>query len=190
MLRDGKDSVVKQITTRLNGLKKIAVNASFKTRLMVATGIIQSKLQYLMPLWIGAPDYLINYLQVQQLNAARCVCGYKSYFWSTSKLLETCGWLSIKQQMVASTVSMAHKIVTTGVPKNIKATLILEYPYRTRQATNGDIRLLDNTLKNEKTFKFQARKYYNQIPLNIRQLEKDKFKKEIKKWVKENIPIR
>ena len=190
MLRDGKDSVVKQITTRLNGLKKIAVNASFKTRLMVATGIIQSKLQYLMPLWIGAPDYLINALQVQQLNAARCVCGYKSYFWSTSKLLETCGWLSIKQQMVASTVSMAHKIVTTGVPKNIKATLILEYPYRTRQATNGDIRLLDNILKNEKTFKFQARKYYNQIPIEIRQLQNDKFKKEMKKWVRESIPIR
>ena len=28
------------------------------------TGIIQSKLQYLMPLWIDAPDYLINVLQV------------------------------------------------------------------------------------------------------------------------------
>ena len=47
MLRDGKESVLKQVTSRLNGLKKIAVNADFKTRLMVATGIIQSKLQYL-----------------------------------------------------------------------------------------------------------------------------------------------
>ena len=73
MLRDGEASVLKQVTTRLNGLKKIAANADFRTKLTVATGIIQSKLQYLMPLWIGAPDYLVKALQVQQLNAARTV---------------------------------------------------------------------------------------------------------------------
>ena len=86
-------------------------------------------------LMIGAPDYLINVLQVQQLNAARTVCGYQSYYWSTTKLLNTCGWLSIKQQMFASTVSMAHNIVKSGVPRNIYSTLVTQYPYRTRQAT-------------------------------------------------------
>ena len=98
---------------------------------MVATGIIQSKLQYLMPLWNGTPDYLINGLQVQQLNAARTVCGYQSYYWSTTKLLNTSGWLSIKQKMFASTVSMAHNIVKSGVPRNIHSTLVTQYPYRT-----------------------------------------------------------
>ena len=162
---------------------------------MVATGIIQSKLQYLMPLYIGAPDYLINVLQVQQLNAARTVCGYKSYYWSTSKLLNACGWLSIKQQMFASTVSMAHNIVQTGVPRNIHASLVKEYPYRTRQATKGDIRTIVNPVNQisssiTKTFKNQARIWYNQIPVTIRQLQKKRFKKELKKWVKENVQIR
>ena len=32
MLRDGKESVMKQVTTRVNELKKIALNADFKTR--------------------------------------------------------------------------------------------------------------------------------------------------------------
>ena len=154
MLRDGKDSVVKQVSTRLNGLKKIATNADFKTKLMVATGIIQSKLQYLMPLWIGAPDYLVNALQVQQLNAAHCVCGYKSYYWSTAKLLNTCGWLSVKQQMVASTIIMSQNIITTGVPRNISFNLVSQYPYRTRQASVGDIRGSDNILNSTRTFKY------------------------------------
>ena len=162
MLRDGENSVMKQVITRINGLKKIASNADFKTRRSVATGIVQSKLQYLMPLWIGAPAYLVNALQVQQLNAARVVCGYNSYYWSTSKLLDKCGWLSVRQQMVASTVTMAHSIMTTGVPRNIYATIAAEHPYRTRQATAGGIRVTANPEANlssltERTFKFQAR---------------------------------
>ena len=70
MIRDGEDSVIKQVTTRLNGLKKIAQNADFKTRLSVANGIIQSKLQYLLPLWLGATtgprqNFLMNVVGCQ-----------------------------------------------------------------------------------------------------------------------------
>ena len=189
MLRDGENSVKKQVITRINGLKKIALNADFKTHRSVATGIVQSKLQYLMPLWIGAPAYLVNALQVQQLNAARVVCGYNSYYWSTSKLLNACGWLSIKQQMVASTVTMAHNIIMTGVPRNIHANLVSEYPYATRQAAGGDIRF-DGALIGEKTFKFQARRFYNQIPTKIRKLGKLGFKREVKNWAKQHVPLR
>ena len=143
---------------------------------------------------MGAPEYLVNALQVQQLNAARTVCGYHSYYWSTSKLLDTCGWLSVKQQMVASTVTMAHNIIKTGVPRNIYATLSMDYPYPTRQAAQGNIRSIDTSENNnsmsEKTFKYQARKYYNQIPVEIRQLPKQRFKKQLRKWVKENISLR
>ena len=148
-----------------------------------------------MPLWTGAPEYLVNALQVQQLNAARVVCSYNSFYWSTTKLLNTCGWLSIKQQTVASTVTMAHDIIMTGLPKNIHATLISEYPYRTRRAAGGDIRFDGNftapsSALGERTFKNQARKFYNEVPLALRQLDKKKFKKQIRKWVKNNVPVR
>ena len=190
MLRDGEQSVMKQIITRISGLKKIAKNADFETKLSVANGIVQSKLQYLMPLWMGAPDYLVNTMQVQQLNAARVVCGYQSFYWSREKLLNKCGWLSIKQQMVVSTVTLAHNIITTGVPRNIYANLISEFPYQTRQKTNKDIRLDGNrSHQSEKTFKNRARVHYNQIPAEIRQMEMKGFKTQVKKWVKTKVPI-
>ena len=189
MHKDGEHSVTKQVTTRINGLKKITRIADFKTRLNVATGIVQSKLQYLMPLWIGAPEYLIKALQVQQLNAARTVCGYGSYFWSTSKLLEKCKWLSVKKQMVASTLIVAHGIVMSGVPLNINASFSLQHPYRTRQASTGRIRFTEKSVS-EKTFRFQARKYYNLIPSELREKGQLQFKRLIKKWVRDNIPIR
>ena len=82
----------------------------------------------------------------------------------------------------------------TGNPRNIYSSIISEYPYRTRQSTNGEIRLTVNNDANssftERTFKYQARKLYNQIPAEMRSMGKNQFKNSIKKWVKENVPIR
>ena len=74
-IREGKGSIVKQLISRTGALKIIAKNADFKTRLMVAGGLIQAKLAYLLPLFGAAPEYLIHGLQVQQLAAARVVIG-------------------------------------------------------------------------------------------------------------------
>ena len=80
MIKNGKNSIVSQLSARLNGKKKLK-KADFKAKLTVATGIIQSKIQYLLPLYGGAPDYLLGVIQVQQLKAARFVCRYNSYYW-------------------------------------------------------------------------------------------------------------
>ena len=53
-VRDGKGSLMKQLTGRNNGLKKIARNATFNTRLMVANGVVMSKVMYLITVWGGA----------------------------------------------------------------------------------------------------------------------------------------
>ena len=74
MIGDGKASIQAQLRTRVNALKKISKHADFRTRKMVAGGIVQSKLQYLLPLFGAAPAYLLRGLQVQQM-AARAVVG-------------------------------------------------------------------------------------------------------------------
>ena len=54
--------------------------ASFKTRLMIANGIFMSKLIYVIPLWAGCENYLINALQIIQNSAARAVtkCNWRT----------------------------------------------------------------------------------------------------------------
>ena len=96
-VRDAEGSVLKQLITRVNGLRKLTHKASFKTKLMIANGIIISKLTYGLAMWGNCQAYLKKALQVQQLTAARAVCGYHSFYWSTTKLLSTCGWLSVNQ---------------------------------------------------------------------------------------------
>jgi hypothetical protein len=50
-LSDHESSMIKQLTSRINGLKKISSNATFNTRLMVANGEVMSKLVYLITVW-------------------------------------------------------------------------------------------------------------------------------------------
>ena len=104
---------MKQLTSRTNGLKKIARNATFNTRLMVANGVFMSKVMYLMTVWGGAQQYLLKGLQVQQLTAARTVCGFFSRGWSKTKLLNKVGWLSIRQLIYMHTALQAQKTISS-----------------------------------------------------------------------------
>ena len=127
-IRDHSKSIVKQLTTRVNGLKKIAKNASFKTKLMVANGAVMSKLVYLISVWGGAQQYLLEILQVQQLTAARTVCGFFSRFWSKKKLLDRLGWLSVRQLIFFHTVLQAHKTITSGKPAPLQNSISKQHP--------------------------------------------------------------
>ena len=68
-----EDSLLRSLNTRICGLKMLSKLASFKTRKMVADGIIMSKLIYLIPLWGGSAKNIIAALQKAQNRAARVV---------------------------------------------------------------------------------------------------------------------
>ena len=89
-------SIVRQLTSRINGLSMITSKADFNTKLMAANGLVISKICYLIQLWGGCESYLLNTIQVQMNKAARLVTGL-SRFTSTRKLMERCGWLTAKQ---------------------------------------------------------------------------------------------
>ena len=72
---DSEMSMVRQLTRRVNGLALISPRADFSTKLMVANDIVMSKMCYLVQLWGGCEDYLLNALQVQLNKAARLVTG-------------------------------------------------------------------------------------------------------------------
>ena len=177
MISGAKKSISQQLGARINALKLLRC-ADVKTRLMVATATVQSKLQYLMPLWGGAPSYLMKTLQTQQLNAARVVWGYSSYYWSTQKLLEKCGWKSIRQQEYYSTTMLAHKILEQQVPVNIRPGLVSDWHHNTRQAVQarqrGEIRTHNPGAYEGHSslvlgcFKSQAQQYYSAIPAHAK----------------------
>ena len=169
-------------------MKKVCVNASFRTRLMIANGVFMSKLSYLIILWGGAKQYLVKAVQVKQLAAARAVCGVASWRWSRRELLDRVGWLSIKQLIFYHTVLQVHKTLHIQKPRSLFHTLSSAYPYRARSATNGQIRQ-DSSFSTLTTFKYRGMQSYNSIPESIRQGSTSTVKAKLRKWIKSNIPI-
>ena len=94
-LKENESSVFKTLTSRVNALSKISKFSDFKTRKMVANGIVMSKLIYLIQWWGGCSDFLIEFLQILQNREARLVtnCGR---FTPTATRLHQCGWLSVR----------------------------------------------------------------------------------------------
>ena len=58
--------------------------------------------------------YLMKALQTQQLNDARLLWGDSSYYWSTDKLMQECGWKSVRQQEYHVASMLAHMILQEG----------------------------------------------------------------------------
>ena len=85
---------------------------------MIANGILISKLIYLMPVWAGAEDYLINALQVCQNKAARLVTKL-DIFTPSMVLMKQCGWLPVKQLMVFHIIVLLHKTLKNQLTCNL-----------------------------------------------------------------------
>ena len=185
--------MVRQLTSRVNALSKMAKNATFKTRLMAANGTFISALAYLIPLWGGTEGYLLKGLQVLQNRAARCVTKL-SWFTSTRILLNKCGWLSIRQLVFYHSALQIYKVIKSGTPLYLSQHLVTEHAYPTRQAVGGGLRYTScNSGKHSLTqnsFFGRAPRLFNQIPGEIRAAPSlPTFKRKLKAWVKANIPI-
>ena len=186
-IRDGKESVLRQIISRVNGLRKLAPRAGFKTKLMLANGIVISKLTYELAVWGSGQGYLRRALQVQQLTAARAVCGYRSFFWSTAKLLSTCQWLSVNQSYWFQVFTTAHNIMLTKKPKNIHNRMVTQHSHGTRAAVRVSRGFNGHPAR--ASFNHAAGDY-NQLPAVLREeVSYPIFKRKLKTWVKLNISL-
>ena len=191
---ESEQSVIKQLTSRINGLVLVASRADFRTRLMVANGIVVSKLCYLIQLWGGCEGYLLHSLQVLQNRAARSVTGF-SGFTSTRRLMVACGWLSVKQLVVFHTVTMVYKTLRSRSPAYLHSRLSsAPHPFRTRQSSTGSIRQ-DETFRCKSNLPSDSMRYrgtaeYNRIPPDIRAIPTlATFKTKLRQWVKSNIGL-
>ena len=169
----------------MNALRKMSVNATFKTRLMAANGAFMSILTYLIPLWGGTEGYLLKSLHsVTKL----------SWYTTTGQLLKQCNWLSINQLIFYQTVLQVHRVVKSGSPLYLSDRLDTEHLYNTRQAAGGCVRRLGENSGVlsllQTSFLGRASKMYNDIPAKTRRLESlPTFKKELKTWIKIHIKL-
>jgi hypothetical protein len=145
MLITSKNSLISSLNTRIKALKKISSISSFKTRLCVCSSIVVSKILYMLPLYGGAPDYMVAALQKKLTEAMRVVTRRKwdvpgRRLTSTGELLRQCGYLSVKQMVFYHSVAMVHKVLVHQTPvylhQVVQAALSsgVQHQYPTRSA--------------------------------------------------------
>ena len=183
------------LNQRLGALKIVSKSASFQARLTVANGIFMSKLIFMIALWSGCQDFLINSLQVCQNKAARVVTK-RDFSTPIKQLLKECGWRSVRQEMYYHLVLQAHKMLVNQAPVYLysKLTEDGEYSRDTRQARNSSIRLgpLYQTALSlcKDSFRWRGAAWYEALPTDIRGEQKiGIFKRKVNNWIKINIVI-
>ena len=180
-------SLLKILVTRLAALKKVAVSAPFKTRLMVANACFLSVISYMITVWGGTELYLIRAIQVMQNKAARCVTK-RSWFSPTRLLLLEYNWLSIKQLVFYHTVLQVWKVRVYKTPGYIASRI---RPAITRSVADGNLRV-PNVQKSisGKSFMVRSAVMWNSVPAEIRNtISFESFKRKLKQWTRTNVDI-
>ena len=189
----GENSLLNNLTSRVNALSKMATNATFQTLLMAANGTFMSSLAYLIPFWAGTEGYLLKSLQVLQNRAARTVTKM-SWLTPTRILPNKCKCLSIKQLVFYHSMFEVYKVLKAGTPLYLCKNLHTDHPYPARREADGWLWYLAGNMGRQSTaqnsFYGRAPRLYNSIPAEIRaDAALPTFKMKLKFWLKESIPI-
>ena len=175
----------------LNALLKISWSANFKTRKMIANGIVMSRIIYLIEVYGNASEYLLRFLQVLQNKAARIVTRLR-WGTETALLLNQVGWLSVKQLYVYHSLVLVYKMQHGGKPTYLNGKFRNNFAYQTRQAT-GSCFILSETPKSEKSrksFVYNTTQLWNSLSTELRKTEQlHTFKINLKEWIKLNVPV-
>ena len=156
---------------------------------MIANGIIMSHIVYLIQLWGGCSNYLIDAIQILQNQAARHVTKLS---WSTpiSELLKQCNWLSIRQMIMFHDLILVFKIRKERRPVYLFNKLSNQFNRNTRNAKNNKIKQNQNPKSEiaESSFVNRSIVNWNKLPNELTNLtDINKYKKQLKEWVKLHI---
>ena len=192
-LMDGKRSVLKQLTTRLNSLKILKKSATVKQMRMFANGILMSKIEYGAEVWAAAPAYILKKLASIQLEAARTVLGYQTKRWSATHLLKEMKWVSVQQLATLASAKLSHKILTTSQPAVLSYRILSKINHTRTTRNNGPFLLgpkpssVGNSITSKYQFRANSYKNYDSLPQVLRKITKPViFKKRVKRYLKNN----
>ena len=189
-IRDNEKSMIKILNSRINALRKTSYIATFKTRKMIAEGIIMSNILYIITVYGSCSNYLLSLLQVVQNSAARCVTRLP---WNTrvSVLLGQCGWMSVRQLVLFHTMVLTFKIKKDKKPEYLYKKMSCKFNYETRLASGNAIRTTEKIESDARRRSFVPRstREWNAMPVKLRIIETVyEFKKELRTWILQNHP--
>ena len=138
----------------------------------------------------------ISFLSLQKIqNKAARIVTRANWFTPTEDLLLQCGWLSVNQLIVYHSLILVYKVLDKKSPVYLYEKLSGVFPYKTRFSTQEKIRIGGSqpALRelSQRSFICRSSKQWNQLPALLKISPTVKiFKKELFKWVLNNVPTK
>ena len=171
-----------KLKSRLAALSKLRCVVPLKLLKSIAEGVFGSVMLYCLPLIGGCTKADLHSLQVLQNKAAQIVTNSPPRT-NRALLYDKLDWLSVNQLIEYHTLLQVFRIRISQEP---------EYLHRFLSADSRNGRIftprISLTLVKE-SFMYRGISLWNSIPSHLRSIKKPSlFRKEAKRWIKENIP--
>ena len=170
------------LKTRLAGLAHLKFILPYNLRKVISEGMFNSVLGYCLPLFGGCDMGEIRNIQILQNKAAQMVTHSASRA-QRNPMYDELDWMTVNQLVRYFTLLAVFRIRATGEPEYRAASLKNDNIYGKIIVQNTRLTLA------QKSFKIRGACNWNALPSSIKTIEKiGSFKKEVKKWIKQNIP--
>ena len=178
------NNLIKNIEYRTTMIRKIKNFTTMITRMKMANAVIIGKLNYMMPTYTNLTEMQRQKLHVVLMKAAKATIGLPCYRWSNQRILETIGWIPLKEMIEKAKLKVLHNILITKQPTMLYNQL--KIPERRTKAITVRYNIRKEKLK--KFFLTTTIETYNKLPVLMKNLDQRRFKKAItKKFNKEFI---
>ena len=124
-LESGKKALLPIVRKQIGRLKLLGKMIPAKSRANLARGMIQSRLNYLLPLWGGAADTHLKKAQTVLNTAVRWVTGLPKKTRIT-RLMDKIGWFSIKEQTKIATLVQTWNLIHKNKPGRLLQNMTIE----------------------------------------------------------------
>ena len=118
------------------------------------------------------PSTQLDRVQRLHIWAARFVFHVSIGDHPSQPLLNSLHWLPLKQRIIFKLLLFVYKILNNQAPKYLATCLNLYTPTRSLRSSSDPLRLtysVTRTLAGDRTFTVSASKYWNDLPLTVRQ---------------------
>ena len=144
----------------------------------MCSSLVISKILYMLPLYGGAPEYMLEALQKKQTEAMRIITRRK---WSVmgrklvsnKELLRQCNYLSVRQMIYFYSVATVHKTLVNETPEYLHNVLCqalasgVKHRYPTRAASRRVVEEARLKVANS-SFRWRASKQYAELPTDLK----------------------
>src|SRR5258706_233923 len=162
-------ALVSSCNYHIRDLRRVRMTLNLKTARMIATSLLQSKLDYCNSLYLNLPAHELNRLQLIQNSMARAVC-IQSKFYHVSPTLQFLHWLKIKELIEYKVLSLTYSVIQYGKPLYLRNLLTLQSSRSTRSSSLITLERPPTSSRKieNRSFYYTAPALWNALPAYLR----------------------